>query len=72
MIADFYRPGTNNLFTKTELEERFNVVMSDNLYIELKYISLASKKETCQSKLEKSFDSFRINFPQWMLKLTCY
>ena len=36
MIADFYRPGTNNLFTKTELEERFNVVMSDNLYIELK------------------------------------
>ena len=45
MIADFYRPGTNNVFTKTELEERFDVVMSDDLYIELKYIF----KNACRS-----------------------
>ena len=44
-MSDFYRPGTNILLTKTELEEKFDIIMSEELYIELGYIF----KNTCRS-----------------------
>ena len=45
IMSDFYNPGTNILLTKIQLEERFNIIMSEELYIELRYIF----KNACRS-----------------------
>ena len=45
-ISDFYYPGSNILLTKHDLENRFDIVISENDYVELNHIIKVTLRST--------------------------
>ena len=43
-ISDFFHPGSANMCTKNELENKFNVVIDNNTYTEFKYIIQSTRR----------------------------
>ena len=63
-MADFYLPGTNIILSKVQIEERFGIALSEELYIELKYIF----KNSCRSLgLADNFTPYSIQPSQPLL-----
>ena len=43
-ISDFFHPGSSEMFTRNELENKFDILIDNNTYIEFKYIIQSARR----------------------------